>query len=505
MASFCYNCGAPLDEDSIYCKECGVQNKFETNVPQQGGGIAQPQTGLQQDGAAAQPQPGFQQVGGIPPQLDMQQGGGIPQPQPGMQQGSGIPQSQPGMQQGGGIPQSQPGMHQGGGIPQSQPGMYQTGGIPQPSPPQQGWPPNSPLPDMHKKRSKAPLIAIISAVCVVALAVVLIVTNGFGLFDKDGDNSNVVINERNPETSASASQDASVATPPTPSTTGEQPQQSPGASVSTQKPPETTQSGTEPPETYPPETEPTETAPPETEPPEMEPPETEPPETEPPETEPPETEPPETEPPDVETTGDTQGTQQGSGGDADDGEGDGGQSNTDNSIFGRLTEDILQTILSGTFYIKMEAPFMADMAMVIDFYMKGDMTAIVIDSDSFSYRGVLRDGKSYYILDDLKIVMVSDIPAELDMVDMVNASESVYVGEGSGDFNGKTLNYDEYVQSDGSHTFYFVDGESFVGMRYVMSDGTVNDVPILAFSKNVPNSVFEIPQDYAISDLQQTE
>ena len=499
MASFCYNCGAPLDEDSIYCRECGVQNKFETNAPQQGGGAAQPQPGFQQ-AEGIQPQPGIQQsgpqksVGVAQPQSGPQEAGGIAQPQPWMSPPGGIPPL-PDMQQSGGSPQPQ----QGVGIPQRQPGWQQTGGIP-PQPQQQGWPPSAPLPDLPKKRSKATLVVIISAVCVVVLAVVLFVTNVFGLFDKDSGNSAVVSNERQPETSASALPDTPVTTPPTTSTTEEQPEQSPDVSVSTQKPPETAQPGTKPPETNTPETKP-----PETEPPETEAPETKPPETEPPETEAPETEPPETEPPDVETTGDTQGTQQGSGGGDDDGEDADGQSNTGDSKFGRLTEDILQTILSGTFYIKMEAPFMADMAMVVDFYLKGDMTAIVIDSDSFKYRGVLKDGKSYYILDDLKMVMVSDIPFDLDMTGMVNAARSLYIGEGSGIFNGKTYQYDEYVEPDGSHTFYYVDGDSFVGMRYVMPDGSVNDVPILAFSKNVPNSVFEIPQDYAISDLQQTE
>ena len=84
--------------------------------------------------------------------------------------------------------------------------------------------------------------------------------------------------------------------------------------------------------------------------------------------------------------------------------------------------------------------------------------------------------------------------------DMGDASGLVYVGGGTGDFNGRIYRYDEYADNYGGRHFYFMDGSALKGIRTVSDDMTL-DTEILIVDSHVPDSVFDIPEDYEITDM----
>lgn len=157
----CRNCGAPLEQDALFCNACGARND---PMPEQNAPPQQPVYGAPtQDGYPQQPysapyQPAPQQPAGYPPQGQPPQGQPAAYPQQPYQQPAPAaqPQAYPTPVQGGGAPPQQPPYP-----PQGQPpygGPYGYGG---------GQPP--------KKKRTGLIIAIIAAsVAVVILAALLL-------------------------------------------------------------------------------------------------------------------------------------------------------------------------------------------------------------------------------------------------------------------------------------------------------------------------------------------
>jgi len=162
---------------------------------------------------------------------------------------------------------------------------------------------------------------------------------------------------------------------------------------------------------------------------------------------------------------------------------------------GKLTDNIFQIMQGDTYHVKMMMSI-DDETVEMEIYAKGNMSAVLMGGIfGMDMRVIVKDNKSYTIFDELKMIVEDDIISsdEIDFID--NTSDLTFVGEGSGFFNGKTCKFDEYVDSDGGRYFYYVDGNTFVGVRSIIN-GETSDVIITAFDKNVPDSVFNIPSDY---------
>jgi hypothetical protein len=95
------------------------------------------------------------------------------------------------------------------------------------------------------------------------------------------------------------------------------------------------------------------------------------------------------------------------------------------------------------------------------------------------------------------MLIISDASDGYDFSGLGETASLTYIGGGSGDFNGRTYNYNEYKDINGSQIFYYMDGGSLKGMRTVENGETV-DIEIIAFDGNVSDSVFDIPSDYEI-------
>ncbi|MCL2517234.1 MAG: zinc ribbon domain-containing protein [Oscillospiraceae bacterium] len=163
---------------------------------------------------------------------------------------------------------------------------------------------------------------------------------------------------------------------------------------------------------------------------------------------------------------------------------------------GSLTKDIFDIMNGGTYHIKMRVLSGWDES-VMEIYAKNGMTSMLMNVEDTDMRVVVKDGKSYIVMDDYEMVIVQDADSDGDTEYFGDTENMTYIGEGSGEFYGSIYSYDEYRDNDGLQYFYYVDGGELKGIRTV-SDGDTVDVVILALDKTVPDYVFDIPSDYEI-------
>lgn len=119
--------------------------------------------------------------------------------------------------------------------------------------------------------------------------------------------------------------------------------------------------------------------------------------------------------------------------------------------------------------------------------------------------------KTYLLLDNYK--KYSEVPQSL-MGDDFNMSDlNVMTNFGGGGsskkevtkskvtIGGKTLDCESYINSDGSETRYYFDGDSLVRLDSIEPSGEVNSTFISKLTTDVPDSTFEIPSNYGYLNL----
>ena len=164
------------------------------------------------------------------------------------------------------------------------------------------------------------------------------------------------------------------------------------------------------------------------------------------------------------------------------------------------------------YHMKAKSDF-EGMEIIVETYMKGDMTATVSETMGMSTRSVQRDGMMYVIMDATRTVMVMPIPASSGnpSEEPVRTAGLVMTGSGTARFDGRNLPYEEYslsIEGGSAKSQWFLNGNNLAGIRTIVSaDGITQtvDMVILALDQNVPNSVFEIPDDYPIMDISQMQ
>lgn len=163
---------------------------------------------------------------------------------------------------------------------------------------------------------------------------------------------------------------------------------------------------------------------------------------------------------------------------------------------GELTKDIFSIMKSDTYHIKMKtASGGADSE--IETFVKNGMTSTIMEAEGVSMRIVVRDGKNYAILYDYEAIYVADADPDDEQSYVADSDNLTYVGESSGDFNGKTYPYDEYRDKEGTQYYYFVNNGALKGIR-IAAGGDMTDMEVLALDQKVPNDVFDIPDDFEI-------
>jgi len=170
---------------------------------------------------------------------------------------------------------------------------------------------------------------------------------------------------------------------------------------------------------------------------------------------------------------------------------DGG--NNSQGKMGKKTEAFFNMFNNGTYHMKAKMDT-ASGVMEMEIYTKNGMSASLINAEGESIRVIVKDNKSYMIVDSEKMIMVSDV-TEDESSGVLNTAGMNYIGSGEAMFGGKNRYYEEYAGDDGEKIQFFLDGNTLVGIRS-LNAGETGDMEILELNKNVPDNVFDIPSDY---------
>ena len=169
--------------------------------------------------------------------------------------------------------------------------------------------------------------------------------------------------------------------------------------------------------------------------------------------------------------------------------------------FGDKTAPFFKTFSSGTYHMKAKT-VSGGTATEMELYYKGGMTAVAMVEEGESMRIVVKDKKAYMIFETSKMILIAPSQAADDFKG-IEPDKIKLNGSGTAVFAGKSLPYDEYLETDGSKTQYFVDGNKLAGMRSISKEGTTDTI-ISVLDQNVPNNVFDIPSassGYMIQDM----
>ena len=164
---------------------------------------------------------------------------------------------------------------------------------------------------------------------------------------------------------------------------------------------------------------------------------------------------------------------------------------------GSLTKGIFDIVDSGTHHMVANFIISSDTEAFSEIFVKDGMTAVHMDIWDTTVKFIEKDGKKYTVIYDYEMIVVEDADPDDDIGYNIKPENMVFIGEGSGDFRGKTYRYDEYRYEDGDRRCYFVDGGALVGIRTISGD-EIYEVEVFVFDKNVPDDAFDYPEDFEI-------
>lgn len=123
-----------------------------------------------------------------------------------------------------------------------------------------------------------------------------------------------------------------------------------------------------------------------------------------------------------------------------------------------------------------------------------DMTGIPI-----TIRTLTIDGKSYTVNDSNKTYSEAEAAMSLGSFN-TDFSSVEYSGEGTGDFDGEQLYFEEYSRGEDSVKLFFKDGR-IAGLSLSVPDMEMGDVYIRinGLSENIPDHLVEMPIGYTLN------
>jgi ABC-type enterochelin transport system substrate-binding protein len=138
----------------------------------------------------------------------------------------------------------------------------------------------------------------------------------------------------------------------------------------------------------------------------------------------------------------------------------------------------------------------AEMEMAVN----GDDSALISSMAHGKSHMVFKDEKSYLIDHQNQTVMVMNSAAMKDIKETdIDTTGLTYKGNGTGDFLGKKLPYEEYSTESGTIKYYF-DGKKLVGIEVI--EGEISSLmEVLEMSDRYPANMFTIPADYTKTEM----
>ena len=173
------------------------------------------------------------------------------------------------------------------------------------------------------------------------------------------------------------------------------------------------------------------------------------------------------------------------------------QESGDNGGGGR-TAAFFKVFESGTYHMKAKM-VTGGVEVLTEIYARGDRMAATSTTQGITSRMVLRDNKTYMIVDATRMIMVMPLMSATE-AGGVETNQMRFSSSGTARFDGRNLPYDEYTNPERVRVQYFVDGNRLAGIRTISRDGTV-DLIITEFNQNVPNNVFNIPGGYHMMEM----
>jgi predicted small lipoprotein YifL len=114
---------------------------------------------------------------------------------------------------------------------------------------------------------------------------------------------------------------------------------------------------------------------------------------------------------------------------------------------------------------------------------------------------VIKDGSTYMINDTEKTVfVVPNDENETTIQEPITAYDELPInGEGTGEFLGRNLKYEEY-EINGEYIRYYFDNDKIVGIESADDSGKYY-IEILELTQDIPTEMFNIPTDYTVTDM----
>jgi len=173
---------------------------------------------------------------------------------------------------------------------------------------------------------------------------------------------------------------------------------------------------------------------------------------------------------------------------------------------GPLTKEIFAVYTAGgTYHVKYVGPMAGGGESTDEVYAKGGSLAMMWPDDPDYNRAVIKDDWCTLVNDDQKTAKkipleeLAGYPIPPDLAAMR------FVGSGRAEFRGEELDYDEYYYANGLRpendfqAFYFVKDGKLKGFRHAWEGGST-EVEYLVFEAEAPDSVFDIPADYIVTE-----
>lgn len=169
----------------------------------------------------------------------------------------------------------------------------------------------------------------------------------------------------------------------------------------------------------------------------------------------------------------------------------------------KLSQKYMDMLLGGTYYVDGTA-IISVMGMKMESQMiiavKGADSSISVTNDMTGFpitiRTITIDGKSYSVNDSDK--SYSEAGSEMSLGSFNTDFSGVeYAGEGTGEFDGEELYYEEYTRGEDGVKLFFKD-DKIAGLALVMPDMDMGEVHIRinGISENVPEHLVELPIGY---------
>jgi len=178
----------------------------------------------------------------------------------------------------------------------------------------------------------------------------------------------------------------------------------------------------------------------------------------------------------------------------------GGGSNSGSSSGGGRAEAFFNIYSSGNYHMKSKTT-VEGMEVISETWVKDGMIATAMEMNGQSTRTVMRDGKSFVIMDSEKMVMsIANTQTGVDPGHTLLRTQDMFTysnKSGTARFNGKNLHYEEYSYGKNA-VQYFLDGSKLAGVRIINDGAATAEMVILELNQNVPANVFDIPRGYTL-------